>query len=217
LRVAAPGLLRHFIKPLFAIGLFALAGAGLPVCAVSQTEPVVQPGDALRIQVWRMPELSGEFDIDAAGRLLHPLYDSVTVTGIPLPLVRARLAAILNQQQAGLRFTLQPLLRVAVEGEVQQPSADRYTAETTIAQAIASAGGPTERGNMERVRLVRGSAVSVLNLRDPASPMVRAPIQSGDRIILDRRRSVFRDYVMPFISVLGTAASVATLIRRSGG
>jgi polysaccharide export outer membrane protein len=197
------------------VALLAAVIVRLPAQGGATTEPVLYPGDAVRINVWRMPEMSGEFEVDAAGRLLHPLYDSVKVTEVPLSVAQTRLAAVLEQQQAGAQFTLQPLLRVAVEGEVQRPSIDRHPPETTIAQAIALSGGPTDRGSLERVRLVRGSTVTRLDLRNPAGAELHLPIRSGDRIIIDRRGRTFGDYFVPVISVLGTIASIANLVRRT--
>ena len=174
-------------------------------------EPVLQPGDAVRLQVWGMPEMSGEFEIDAAGRVLHPLYDSVKVTDVPMSVAQSRLASVLDQQRAGTQFTLQPLLRIAVEGEIASPNVVRYPPDVTIAQAIALAGGVTERGRIDRIRLVRGESVTTLDLRDPTSADLRIPIRSGDRIIVDRRGRTFSESVMPALSVVGTLASLANL------
>lgn len=194
--------------------LVAAAAAHLPGQGVPRADIVLQPGDAIGILVWRQPDLSGDFEIDAAGRVLHPLYRSVTVTGVPLAVAAARLASVVNQQQAGAEFSLQALLRVSVEGEVRNTGVERHPPVTTIAQAIALAGGVTDRARTNRVRLVRGDSITLLDLRDPTDPAVRMPIQSGDRIIVDVRRPL-REYIVPVISMLGTAASVANLLRRS--
>src|SRR5688572_27242384 len=79
-------------------------------------------GDVLRITVWRKPELSGDFLIAADGTVSHPLYRDVRVTGIPMAAVESRLRDFLATLEAKPQFVVEPLLRVAVSGEVRQPN-----------------------------------------------------------------------------------------------
>jgi polysaccharide biosynthesis/export protein len=113
--------------------------------AHAQSAEVVgfSPGDVVRISVWRQPELSGEFYIMSDGTIVHPLYRGVKVTGIPFTDVEARIRAILAEYEATPQFVIEPLLRIAVGGEVGTPNLYTVPPETTIAQAVALAGGPT--------------------------------------------------------------------------
>lgn len=204
--------LRRSLLAAMLLGTSATAAGGQ---VVSQTDPVLNPGDALRVLVWRNAELSGEFDVAADGTLFHPYYSSVVVAGIPMSEARAKLQTVIfDQVQTGALFTLQPLLRIAVEGEVAQPTLYRHPPETTVDQAIALAGGATELGLVDRVRLIRQGAVTTIDLRDPTAAAGRIPIQSGDRIVVDRRGTTFREYLLPTLSVIGTIASLANLFRR---
>jgi len=161
-----------------------------------------------------MPEFSGEFEVDATGRLLHPRFDTVIVAGVPLSVAKSRIASVLDREQADAEFFFQPLLRVRVEGEVVRPMIDRHPLGTTLGHALALAGGVSERGRIDRVRLVRGDVVTTMDLRSPTSSNLQTPLQSGDRIIVDRRGRRASEYFLPFISALGTAASIANLLRR---
>src|SRR5688500_3819794 len=76
--------------------LFSASAAGAQ--AVS-APTILQPGDAVRITVFRQPELSGEFWIAADSSIRHPLYQAVKVAGVPLSVVEARLAAFLRSYQ----------------------------------------------------------------------------------------------------------------------
>ena len=53
--------------------------------AVSRLDDGVRlaPGDVLRVNVWRRPELSGDFVLASDGTLTHPLFKSVQVAGAP--------------------------------------------------------------------------------------------------------------------------------------
>jgi protein involved in polysaccharide export with SLBB domain len=171
---------------------------------------VLRPGDAVRITVWRQPELSGEFTISESGTITHPLYRELVVTGVPLDDARRRVHDYLSRLESNPQFVVEPLLRVSVGGEVRQPSLYRLTPETSIAEAVAMAGGATERGRMERVRLFRGGEVMVVDLTSPRAGLAQEPIRSGDQIFVDRKTSLFRDYIAP---AGGVVAALATLLN----
>lgn len=44
-------------------------------------DPVLRPGDALRINVWGHPVLSGDFAVAPDSTLVHPVYQAVKVAG----------------------------------------------------------------------------------------------------------------------------------------
>ncbi len=173
-------------------------------------EAVVRPGDAVRITVWRNPELSGEFQISEDGSIQHPLFQSVRVDGATRAELTQRLAEVLSRYEASPQFVAVPLLKVAVGGEVRQPNLYRLPMETTLAEAVSIAGGITERGKVESVRLIRRSEQRTVNMLDPSEAAVT--VQSGDQIIVARRRDILREYVGPVASVL---AAIGTFIRLS--
>src|SRR5688500_9799339 len=100
----------------------ALALAFASPAVAQETEPGLRPGDAVRVEVWRQPELSGEFLVAEDGTLLHPLYRGVVVADVALAEVRQRIHALLTRYESHPEFVIQPLLRVAIGGEVGQPS-----------------------------------------------------------------------------------------------
>lgn len=176
--------------------------------------PVLRPGDAVRITVWRKPELTGEFPIVQDGTIAHPLYRGVSVAGLRFAEAEARVAELLRRYEANPQFVMQPLLRVSVAGEVRQPSLYTLPPETSIAQAVALAGGATERGRMEEVRLLREGREYVLDLTQPTAGMAQEPIRSGDQIFVKRSRNIFRDYIAPAGSVTAALAAIINIILR---
>ena len=92
--------------------------------------------------------------------------------------------------------------------------------ETTIAEAVAQAGGPNQFANRNRVRILRKETggrqreLSV-SLLDPEGSSATLRVHSGDQIVIDRRRSFFRDIFLPALSVVGSAASIYLLIDRA--
>ena len=186
-----------------------LAAPPLAAQAPAAGEGVLSPGDIIRITVWRKPEMSGEFTIAPDGSIAHPLYQEVHVSGLPLDSAIARVRAFLARDEANPAFILAPMLRVAVGGEVRQPNLYSLPPTTTIAQAVALAGGPTERGRLDRVRVSRAGGVITLDLAQPSATVARLPIRSGDQILVLRRRDFVRDIVAPASSIIGALAGIA--------
>jgi protein involved in polysaccharide export with SLBB domain len=197
--------------------LVGLAVDSPPLAAQSTdntTRAVLAAGDVVRITVWRRPELSGEFAVSAAGTLIHPLYRTVRVGGQPFSEVEARLIEFLQSLEANPQISVQPLLRVAVGGEVRTPNLYSLPPETTIAQAVALAGGMSERGRLDRVRLVRGGEAVLIDLTSPETNLAHITIRSGDQIFVARRVSIFREYIAPASSVVAALASLVRLATR---
>ena len=196
----------------------ALTEPGLAQSGVSQTprsivdSGALAPGDVVRITVWRKPELSGEFPVTGNGTIAHPLYRDVPVTGVPIGTVEARLRGFLAKFEANPQFVVEPLLRVAVGGEVRTPNLYNLRPETSVSQAVALAGGPTERGRRDRLRLVRGGSDLIVDLRRVDATGAGMPIRSGDQITVEQTPAVFRDYVAPIVSVLGGVAAIVSVI-----
>jgi polysaccharide export outer membrane protein len=170
----------------------------------------LRPGDVLRINVWRHPELSGDFVVAPDSTLVHPVYQVVKVAGASWPVVRERLRGVLATYEQGVPFVLEPLFPVTVAGEVRQPNLYRLARGTTFAQAIAQAGGPTELGRLNKVRVIRRDSTMVINLGSAYSRYEALPIASGDQVLVTRRSgfNVLRDVLYPLASLTAAVAAV---------
>jgi len=197
------------------------AAAQQPAPRARTEQAVLTPGDSVRIVVWRKPEFSGDFVVAADGSITHPLYRGVQIAGVPFATAEANLRAFLSRFEENPQFVIEPLIRVAVSGEVTRPIVFATRPETTIGEALAQAGGTRETGARNRVRLLRTQPNGqqqqlVLDLQDPKSSAGTMPIRSGDQIIVDRRKSFLRDFLLPALGVIGSIASLGLLIDRVG-
>jgi polysaccharide export outer membrane protein len=193
--------------------LVAQSGRSAAGLIRSVTDSVtLAPGDVVRITVWRKPELSGEFVVGTNGTVAHPLYREVQVAGIPLAVAEQRLRGFLEKYEANPQFVIEPLIRVAVMGEVRQPNLFTLRPETSVSQAVALAGGPTERGRRDRLLVVRQNNQLVIDLRRAGASGAAMPIRSGDQILVERTSAVFRDIVTPTVSILGAMAAIVSVI-----
>jgi polysaccharide export outer membrane protein len=214
-------ILKRIMRPLLVVALLVSGLAALPADADAQVTPAgtaeagLRPGDAVRITVWRRPELSGEFVVDADGTLAHPLYRAVHLTNVPIAMAESRLKAFLGTFESNPSFAFEPLLRVTLSGEVTRPNLYSLRPETTISQAVAIAGGTTARARSDRVRLLRDGRTSIVDLSRPESGFAQVRVRSGDQIQVDVRRSVFREYVAPAITLTGATAAILNAVLRN--
>jgi protein involved in polysaccharide export with SLBB domain len=196
--------------------LLALACAA-PAAAQTDTTAAVRPADVVRLTVWRMPEFTGEFPVGTDGTIQHPLLTEVRVVGRPREEVQRQLREVLLRYENDPQFVFGYLYRVGVTGEVRLPNLYSLPPETTIAQAIAAAGGLSEFGRLNDVRLIRNGQETVLDLRNPAGPVMEMRIRSGDQIRVPRRGSSFRDYLGLTASLVAAVGSVVAAIVAVAG
>jgi len=177
----------------------------------SDSVVVLEPGDLIRITVWRQTELSGEFVIARDGSITHPLYRDIKGAGVPLTTVEERIRSFLTRFETNPHFVVSALIKVVVGGEVRQPNIYNVPPGSTVAQVIALAGGPTDRGRLDRVQVLRGSTAYILDLTKPDVAITREQVRSGDRILLARRRNLFQEVLAPGASILGAMAALASV------
>lgn len=119
---------------------------------------VLGPGDKVRITVFGQEDLSGEFDVDAAGMLSLPLIQAVPAQGLTPQQVEKEIATKLEPD-----FLRNPRVNVEVltyrpfyiYGEVLKPGGYPYVNEMTVHNAIALAGGFTYRARTSYVIIRR--------------------------------------------------------------
>lgn len=185
-----------------------------PAEAVAQSSaPVVSPGDVVRVTVFRKPELTGEMDVAPDGSLVHPLYRAVNVAGITEGEMEQRIRAFLTRYEAEPSFVIERMVRVTVSGEVRQPNVQLLKPSATVFEALTRAGGATERGSLQRVSLYHKGEIIPLDMRRPGGAGARV-VESGDLIVVGRRPTALREYVVPMTSIVAAAAALINLLTR---
>ncbi len=180
------------------------------------TGPVtLSPGDSIRIQVWRGDQFSGQFGIGADGTIAHPMYQSVRASEIPLADLDAAVTEVLREYIESPNVVVEPLFQVAVLGDVIEPGTYALPPATTLAQAIAKAGGPSLTAKGSSARLLReepgrGIVEQGLNFTDPSDIAFRETIRSGDAIVVPEK--TFTTGL--WIALIGALAAVALVIER---
>ena len=141
-------------------------------------------GDKVRINVYGHTDLSGEFEVDGAGRLSLPLIRDVNAAGLTARELEEVIADklspdyLLQPQVSAEVLTYRPFYII---GEVNTPGSYAYVNGLTVMNAVALAGGFTYRAKKGPVRVRRGAAQSTLELE------LDAPVQPGDVIEVRER------------------------------
>ena len=135
-----------------------------PAIAQLDTAYVLGAGDIVTINIFNVPEYSGQQQVLANGSLNLPVAGMVSVEGLTLQQAGAVIAAAyrgeLRYPQVTVVLEDSRPLRVAIAGEVSQPGLYTLTAEAgaqfpTVAQALQTAGGVTQAANLHQVQLKR--------------------------------------------------------------
>lgn len=128
----------------------AAATAAGPVSTKAMTDYTLGVGDKVRITVFNEPTLTGEYPINANGRVSFPLVGEVQAAGLtPGRLgegVQAKLAdGYLNNPRVAVDvLTFRPFY---ILGEVTKPGEYPATAGLSVVNAVATAQGFTYRAN----------------------------------------------------------------------
>lgn len=164
------------------------------------------PLDMLKVTVFRVPELSGDYQVDANGQLDMPLIGAVSVRDVTPQQLGKELenrysSRYLNNPDITVRVTSSISNNVTVEGGVNSPGIYSLPGKVTLVGAIAMARGVnTTDANPRRVLVFRKSGGKTMaaafdliairrgEMEDPA-------IYPGDTVVVDSStlRPVYRD------------------------
>ena len=175
---------------LFAVPLSAqetTPAEGSPAFVTPRTTELLQPGDIVRLWVWREPDISGEYPVGPTGEVVFPKIGSRKVTDVPPQALRQQLIEDYRIYLRTPSIELQFLRRVSVSGEVNKPGLYHLDPTQTVADAIVLAGGVTQMGRNDVVQLRRNGETVVASLRQ-ADRIAESPISSGDQLYVPERR-----------------------------
>ncbi len=125
----------------------------------SQDEYVIGAGDNLSIQVWREPNLSGNFTVRPDGKITFPLLNDIKAEGLtPLQLkkvIESGLTKYISAPVVTVVVTSANSKNIFVMGKVNNPGKYPLTGPTTVLQALAQAGGLAEWAKGDEIVILR--------------------------------------------------------------
>ncbi|OQX17846.1 MAG: hypothetical protein BWK76_09320 [Desulfobulbaceae bacterium A2] len=154
-RMAFPGLLILLLlllcscaEPQLTESSLSTAGQDSPTVhslAASSGAISLAPGDSVTISVWGQGELSKNVMLDSTGYIRYPLVGEIKAEGLTIAQLEGQLTSSLR------RYYTDPLVTVMaaelagqsyyILGEIHQPGKVNIKSQTTIAEAVAAAGG----------------------------------------------------------------------------
>lgn len=182
---------------------------------------LVGPLDTIQVDVFNVPELSREIQVDASGRIAMPLIGTIDARGKTAAEIGSAIEAALRgryvrrpEVTVNIRSSVSQV--VTIDGQVVEPGLYPVTNQMTLIRAIASAKGLAEFARADDVvilRTVNGRRMAGLyNIAAIRRGMYDDPaIYANDVVIVgdSPQRRLFRDVVSlapllaaPLIAVL---------------
>lgn len=190
---------------------WSLAAQATPEASPA-ADALLQPGDVLGIEIWREPDLSGQFLVNEDGTVTLPMLGDRRVAGIPVPTLRDQLVSAYREELRNPSISITPLRRVYVLGEVNRPGLHSVDPTVSLAGAVALAGGANFQGDLRRIRVIRGSE-EILHGIPLETALSAVDIRSGDQIFVDRRNWFERNSAVLVSSAVGLTSIVISLLR----
>ena len=155
----------------------------------------IAPLDVLNVRVFKMADLTGEYEVDLTGKISMPLVGEVPAIDLTTAELDQRLTAKLGEKylenpdvSVGIKSSTRR--SVTVDGSVNKSGTYGINGPTSLIQAIAAAGGTSDKANPRRVAIFRqiggqrqAAAFDLTSIR--RGEMADPPVYPGDIIVVD--------------------------------
>ena len=173
----------------------AMAAPAAPAATPAVPGYVLNPGDMVRVSVWREEELNREALIQPDGSLSFPLVGQVQAAGRTAAAVQADIKSRIDRYIPDAVVTVELLEakgnKVYVIGEVANPGEYQLGRPITVVQAISLAGGFTPYARRSKVRVLRAGAdpgqlltFDYDDVADGTDLRSNIQLQAGDTVIV---------------------------------
>lgn len=174
---------------------------------------ILRSGDIVHLQIWREPDLSGDFTVDEQGVATFPKIGPVRVGSQSAGSLKVMLVDSYGVFLRNPSIEVVLLRRVQVLGAVRNPGLYTVDPTMTVADALAKAGGVAEDGKSGEVYLLRDDERIKINLSQ-RTRIADTAIRSGDQLYVPQRTWIARNPAA-FAGVLtATAGIIVTLMAR---
>ncbi|HEY5723621.1 MAG TPA: polysaccharide biosynthesis/export family protein [Allosphingosinicella sp.] len=175
----------------------------------------IAPLDTLKIAIFQVPDLSGEYEVDLTGHIAMPLLGNVeaanlTTADLDTALTRKLGEKYLQSPDVSVGITKSTSRVVTVDGSVRQPGQFQVAGQTTLMQVVAMARGADENANPRRIAIFRtiqgqrmAAAFDLVSIR--RGQMEDPKVYPGDIVVVDgsKVKAIQREILqtLPLISI----------------
>jgi polysaccharide export outer membrane protein len=184
------------------------------VITTADADYKIAPMDTVRVIVYQLTDLSGDFEVDLMGNIDLPLAGTIKAADLTMSQLDKAVTARLSEkylQNPDVAVALKSSARrnITIDGAVNSPGQMGINGPTTLLQAIAMARGVNGEANPHRVAIFRqiegkrmGAAFDLTTIRKGKTPDPQ--VYAGDIIVVDGSniRSIYNQFMMT-IPVLG--------------
>lgn len=204
-------------------GSSALPSPNRSDLTVGDRPSLIGPLDTIQVDVFNVPDLSRELQVDASGRISMPLVGTIDARGrtsseLALAIEAALRGRYVRRPEVTVNIKSSVSQVVTVDGQVVEPGLYPVTNQMTLLRAIASAKGLSEFARQDDVvvlRTVGGRKMAGLYNVDAIrrGAYDDPPIYANDVIVVgdSPQRRLFRDLVS--VSPILAAPLIAILQR----
>ena len=163
------------------------------------------PGDRLRVDIFNVPEYSGEFYVLGDGTINLPVVGSIPIQGLTVQRASSLLTSYFSRYVKRPIVTISVLaprpVQFAIAGEVTRSGSYTvpFTGDNrkfpTISQAIQLAGGTTQTANLRQVQVRRAAtgrviSVNIFDVLQRGNTAQDITLRDGDTIYIARAEGV---------------------------
>jgi polysaccharide export outer membrane protein len=166
-----------------------------PALASLESDYKIAPMDTVSVKVFRLPDLSGDYQVDLTGQISLPLIGEVPAANMTTTQLDTMLTDKFNEKylenpDVSVGVKESAARSITVDGAVGKAGAFPATGTLTLMQAVALAGGVTEDANPRRIAVFRqinqqrqAAAFDLVSIRrgETADPK----IYPGDIVVVD--------------------------------
>jgi polysaccharide biosynthesis/export protein len=163
------------------------------------------PGDRLRVDIFNVPEYSGEFYVLGDGAINLPVVGAIPIQGLTVQRASSLLTSYFSRYVKRPIVTISVLaprpVQFAIAGEVTRSGSYTvpFTGDNrkfpTISQAIQLAGGTTQTANLRQVQVRRAAtgrvvSVNIFDVLQRGNTSQDITLRDGDTIYIARAEGV---------------------------
>jgi protein involved in polysaccharide export with SLBB domain len=222
----------------FGYEIFALKPTSFEPLAFGPVAPdyLLGPGDELIVSVWGAQELNARATVNREGFIVLPDLGQVPANGYTLQAFKENLEKRLSKIYSGISregrgrtfvdVSLGKLrsIQVFILGDVVQPGGYTVSATSTLMNALYYAGGPTLKGSLRNIRVIRqNQPVHEADLYDYIARGVRSQdfkLENGDVVFVPpvlRQVTLQGEIRHPAIYELREGEKLSDLLGLAGG
>ncbi len=155
------------IKLFLIIAVVVFCAAAFAQTTPKESEYRIAANDLLEISVYQEPDLSKTVRVSSDGTITYPLLGDISVVGLTARRLEEKLRDLLEKDylvNPQVSVFIKEYAKISVLGEVKRPGSYELKANLTVIQAIALAGGFTEKADQANIILSRGEGAEKENI-----------------------------------------------------